>query len=104
MVPSSLRALQQAAIRAHNSFLTSVCELGIAPVRTQTTAVTGEEDRLFKRAEIAMYLLPSDCRMDSRKPLLSYVVLPAERTESPIGSTDLRIDECMKTSKLPTLG
>lgn len=37
--------------------------------------------------------------MDSRKPLLSYVVLPAERTESPIVTADLRIDECLKTEK-----
>ena len=35
--------------------------------------------------------------MDSRKPQLSYVVLPAERTESPIVTADLRIDECLKT-------
>ena len=47
------------------------------------------------------YVLTSSCRMDSRKPQLSYVVLPAERTESPIVTTDLRIDECMKTKKLP---
>jgi hypothetical protein len=47
------------------------------------------------------YVLTSSCRMDSRKPQLSYVVLPAERTESPIVTTDLRIDECMKTTKLP---
>lgn len=33
--------------------------------------------------------------------ILSYVVLPAERTESPIVTTDLRIYECMKTQKLP---
>ena len=47
------------------------------------------------------YVLTS-CRMDSRKPQLSYVVLPAERTGPPIVTTDLRIDECMKTTKLPS--
>lgn len=34
--------------------------------------------------------------MDSRKPLLSYVVLPTERTESPSVTADLRIDERLK--------
>ena len=46
------------------------------------------------------YVLTS-CQMDSRKPQLSYVVPPAERMEPPIVTTDLRIDECMKTTKLP---
>jgi hypothetical protein len=35
--------------------------------------------------------------MDSTKPLLSYVVLPTKRTESPIVTADLQIDERFKT-------
>ncbi len=80
-----------------------MCELGISLVRTQATAqataVSGEEIDFEKGGN--RYVLTSSCRMDSRKPQLSYVVLPAERRESPIVTTDLRIEECMKTTKLP---